>query len=191
MLSFKLSAFVCDREVLCLAAPVFVVDADNFERVNHLRRQLEKNNFHCQEVLDNLTYFLCIDFELVLQRNLIGNVRKLFLQQPDVLPNAQRVLLALETAGHFKVNGNGIAKLLAFAGLEANRQVVALRDFLLIADELGRQDSQERPFIDRSQCNSRNAKNKEELQARHFTIAKTFSLSVVAARVVTVTAEVA
>lgn len=68
-------------------------------------------------MLDNLTYFLSIDFELVLQRNLIGNVRKLFLQQPDVLPNAQRVLLALETAGHFKVNGNRITKLLAFAGL--------------------------------------------------------------------------
>lgn len=49
LLSFKLSAFVCDREVLSLAAPVFVVDADNFERVNHLRRQLKKNNFHCQE----------------------------------------------------------------------------------------------------------------------------------------------
>lgn len=36
LLSFKLAAFVCDGEVLSCRRLVFVVIADNFERVNHL-----------------------------------------------------------------------------------------------------------------------------------------------------------
>lgn len=84
----------------------------------------------------NLTNFLSVDFDLTLQRYVVGSVGELFLQHPNVLPNAQRVLLTFKAVEHFKVNGNGVAEPLAFARLQSDGQIVALRDLFLVADEL-------------------------------------------------------